>query len=155
MTVSYLLLNDLLRDIQRPNASVDELDGVFFSVFKDVARPSDGMALREQQDNAIMNHKILSAVAQHPNWNAQQSFQKCMMWAVHMPHENDILNETTRNALADVMRLLPSDVLLKVVEIEHQALTHHGLASLPVVVKARLNKNVAVDHAPAASNKLI
>lgn len=155
MTVSYLILNDLLRDVQRPNALVDELDGVFFSVFKDVARPSDGMALREQQDNSIIHHKILSAVAEHPNWNAQQSFQKCMMWALHMPQDNDILNETTRNAVADVMRLLPTDVLLKVVEIEHQALTHHGLAALPVVVKARLNKSISTDSAPAASTKII
>jgi hypothetical protein len=51
--------------------------------------------------------------------------------------------------------LLPSDVLLKVVDVEHQALAQHGLASLPVVVKARLNKNVVVDTAPVASNKLI
>jgi hypothetical protein len=155
MTVSYLILNDLLQDVQRANASPTELDGVFFSVFKDVARPCEGAALREQQDNAIIHHKILTTVSGHPNWEAQLSFQKCMMWALHMPNDEGILNKTTRNALADVMRLLPTDVLLKVVELEHQALTHHGLAALPVVVKARLNKSISTDSAPAASNKII
>lgn len=155
MTVSYLILKDLLNDVQRPNATSNELDGVFFQIFKEIARPADGAVLREQQDNAVIHHKILNTVAAHDNWGAQQSFQKAWMWALHMPSEDGILNETTRNAMADVMRLLPTDVLLNVVDIEHQALTHHGLAALPVVVKARLNKNVAVDSAPVAPNKLI
>lgn len=155
MTVSYLILNDLLQDVQRSNASSSELDGVFFRIFKEIALPSEGLALRKQQDNAIMHHKILSTVAKHPNWDARQSFQKCMIWSLHMPSNDGVFNETTRNALADVMRLLPTDVLLSVVELEHKALTQHGLAALPVVVKARLNKNVSMDSAPTAHNKLI
>lgn len=156
MTVSYLILNDLLNDVQRPNASTSELDGVFFRIFKEIARPSEGTALREQQDNAIMHHKILAAVAAHPNWDASGSVHKSLLYALHMPtDENGVWNETTRNAVADVMRLLPTEVLLRAVEVEHALFTQHGLASLPVVVKARLNTNVSMDSAPIASNKLI
>lgn len=155
MTVSYLILNDLLTDVQRPTASTEELDGVFFRIFKEIARPSEGSSLREQQDNAIMHHKILAAVAGHPNWNASQSFQKAVLYAAHMPtDDNRVWNETTRNAVADVMRLLPTDVLLKRVEVDHNLLSQHGLASLPVVVKARLNQNIAVTgNTPSAPSK--
>lgn len=155
MTVSYLILNDLLNDVQRPTASTTELDSVFFRIFKEIARPNEGSALREQQDNAIMHHKILSTVAGHPNWDAQQSFQKCMMWSLHMPSDDGVLNETTRNALADVMRVLPTDVLLRVVELEHKTLTQHGLAALPVVIKARLSKSIQTESAPTAAHKII
>lgn len=156
MTVSYLILNDLLNDVQRPNASTSELDGVFFRIFKEIARPSEGTALREQQDNAIMHHKVLAAVAVHPNWDASGSVHKSLLYALHMPtDENGVWNQTTRNAVADIMRLLPTEVLLRTVEVEHALLTQHGLAALPVVVKARLNTNVSMDTAPNASHKLI
>lgn len=156
MTVSYLILNDLLNDVQRPNASTTELDGVFFRIFKEIARPSEGTALREQQDNAIMHHKVLAAVAAHPNWDASQSVHKSLLYALHMPtDENGVWNETTRNAVADVMRLLPTEVLLRAVEVEHALFTQHGLAALPVVVKARLNNNLATDIIPTAPHKLI
>lgn len=151
MSLSSETLRSLLNDVSCPDVTPKHLHNVFYTVFKDLGTPKvSSLGKWVSHDNLFAHQQILSAISQNPRWDSRYSFQQAFLWALQMPRHNGVLNDTTTNALVDVLRRMPADVAQEMIGLEKTAFSAMGLNTVPFVVALQLRNSLGENTAPTA-----